>query len=166
MNTSLLKIKRSSFESFDDKTLAWTCIEPIIEKIRGKNLSLKSHVYAQLTTGQQSLLYFWIVYGHAQHGILHFFKEVDYILSDTNSWNEMRNAFSHLGTNDLLNLIEKIENAYDFYIPNKDNFSSDFLLLIKNLDNAYSKIIPNALKQISNYIRNNPNEFVSFTNEK
>jgi len=78
----------------------------------------------------------------------------------------MRNAFSHLGTNDLLNLIEKIENAYDFYIPNKDNFSSDFLLLIKNLDNAYSKIIPNALKQISNYIRNNPNEFVSFTNEK
>lgn len=150
----------NNFDSFDDKSLAWECIEPIIEKIRAKNISVKSQVYAQLTIGQQSLLLFWILYGHAQSGILQFFKEIDYILSDTNIWNEMKDKFNRLQNADLLNLILEIENTYKAYYKNQDHLSADFLVQIHKLDKKYNEIIPSVLKQICHYIRNNPKEYV------
>lgn len=68
----LVKMKRTQFNSLDHITLAWKCIEPTIQQIRGKNLNVKSQVYAQLTQGQKALLMFWILYGHTRNGVARF----------------------------------------------------------------------------------------------
>jgi len=89
-------IKRLDFNSLNDKVLGWTCIEPTIQKIQGKNISIKSQVYAQLTSGQKSLLLFWILYGHTRNGIIQFFDEVDYFLVNIDIWIEFKDKFKTL----------------------------------------------------------------------
>jgi hypothetical protein len=107
-----IEINKHDFYSFDDTTLGWKCIEPAIQKVRGKSLSIKSHVYNQLTDGQQSLLMFWILHGHGRHGILGFFNEVDYLLGKTDIWKEFNDKFRKFGDIELLSLIMEMENFY------------------------------------------------------
>ena len=159
-NKTQIEIKRIDFNAFDDKTLGWICIEPTIQKMRSKNSTIKSQVYAQLTSGQKSLLLFWILYGHARHGIIQFFMEIDYLLKETDIWIEFNSRFKCFDDNDLLDLIKELRNLY---IQERGIFKPDFDLTANDFDKKYNKIIPNSLKQISKYIRNNPNEFVHFT---
>jgi hypothetical protein len=162
-NNTQVEIKRFDFNSLDDKTLGWICLEPTIQKIRGKSITIKSQVYAQLTSGQRSLLMFWILYGHAHNGIIQFFEEIEYLLSETDIWIEFKERFKCFEDYDLLNLINEIGNLYDNYIQEKKSISSDFQLNVDNFNLKYNKIISNTLKQIGKYIRNNSNEFVYFT---
>lgn len=158
---SQIKIDRVDFDSIDDRTLVWTCIEPTIQKIRGRNMIVKSQTYSQLTFGQKSLLMFWILFGHAHYGMIHFFKEVDYLLTETDMWMEFKDKFKCFGNNDLLSLIDEMQSLYDSFT--KTNFiSPDLQLAADKLDRKYNDIIPNLFIQVCRYIRNNPNEFVYF----
>jgi hypothetical protein len=158
-----IEIKRFDFSSIDDKTLGWICIEPTIQKIQGKDLTIKSQVYAQLTSGQKSLLLFWILYGHASNGIIQLFEEIEYLFSETGIWIEFNKQFKRFGDYSLLNLINEIENLYDDYIQEKKSISLGFQLKIDSFNIKYNEIIFNILKHIGKYIRDNSNEFVYFT---
>ncbi|HNX21781.1 MAG TPA: hypothetical protein PKG88_05390 [Bacteroidales bacterium] len=159
-----IKIKRLDFSSFDDKTLGWICIEPTIQKIRGKNLTIKSQVYAQLTSGQKTLLLFWILYGHTQNGIIQFFNEVDYLLVNNDLWFEFKERFKLFNNDDLLDLVNDLESFYSVHIKRNrlrkfDNDSD--AELITRLDIKINYVMPELIKKISDYIRNNPKDFVN-----
>lgn len=81
-------MKWQLFDSLDDVELAKVSIEPTIQQIRGKALTVKARVYAQLTIGKRALLMFWILYGHSRNGMTQFFCEVDYLLSEM--WPELK----------------------------------------------------------------------------
>ena len=54
----------------DDEALIWVCVEPIVQKVRGKDPVIKSQVVMQLNTGQRALFLFQVLHGHANNGIL------------------------------------------------------------------------------------------------
>lgn len=91
----LIEIKRADFYSFNDNDLGWVCIEPIIQKIRGRELNIKSQVYAQLTRGQKALFMFWVLYGHSNNGIIQFYNEMDYLIKNVDIWSELKSASAY-----------------------------------------------------------------------
>ncbi len=159
-----IEIKRLDFSSLDDKTLVWISIETTIQKIRGKNLTIKSQVYEQLTSGQKSLLLFWILYGHTQNGIVQFFNEVDYLLIDSDIWFEFNHRLQLFENNALLDLVNDLESFYSVHIKRNRNreFDNDSAAqLIISLDTKINDIMPELIKKIADYIRNNPKDFVN-----
>ncbi len=162
-NKTQIEMKRLDFDSMDDKTLGWICIEPTIQKIRGKNLNIKSQVYAELTSGQKSLLLFWILYGHSQNGIIQLFNELDYLLLDTDIWLEFKQRLQ-IFDNNLVDVVEKLESFYRVHYKrnsHKEYDNESVVHLIIMLDTKIKEIMPELMKKITDYIRNNTNDFVT-----
>ena len=74
----LVRIKLKDFETLNASALIWTCIEPTIHKIRGKNFVVKSEAYSQLNAGQRALLMFQILYGPTSTGVGEFYAHKSY----------------------------------------------------------------------------------------
>lgn len=161
----LIMMKKADFYSFDDYDLGWACIEPIIQKVRGRDLTIKSQVYTQLTPGQQSLLMFFVLYGHSRKGIIQFYNEMDYLLTEIGIWPELRKSMLYFGDNDMLELLKEIENMYYILQRNqlensKINNDPELLLAVDQLDKKFHEIIQSLFKKIGKFIRENPDEFV------
>lgn len=156
----LVKMKRTAFDSLNHFALGWACIEPTIQQIRGKNLTIKSQVYEQLTSGQRALLMFWIIYGHTRNGVAQFYDEVGLLLSQIDIWSELKKGLDHFKDSEMISLIGEMENLYRALDGNKYSDDSEFHATLNRLDSALQKIIPSTFKKISDYIRNNPSEFV------
>jgi hypothetical protein len=160
-------VSYQDFTSTDDKTLGWKCIEPVIQKIRGKNPEVKSAVYKSLTRGQQSLLVFWIIYGHARNGIKQFYGELDYLIVNPDVWQEFKVKYEYFGDDNFLNLIKELENVYHNHIKSVESISiylnnTDSQIAIRQLDEKFNEIVPESIKKIGQFIRNNPDEFFHF----
>lgn len=172
----LVTMKRPVFDTLDDVALGWACIEPTIQQIRGKELNVKSQVYAQLTAGQRGLLMFWVLYGHARNGVAQFYSEVEYLLAHADLWSELKLGLSYFGDDAMLRLIEKMEGVYSVLVAKNrlggaelrsacaQNLHGDSELpatvAVDRLDVMYNETAPATLKRISAYIRKNPGEFV------
>lgn len=170
----LITINRELFNSLDNISLIWTCIEPTINQIRGKNFMVKREFSSYLSNSQRSLLMFQILYGHTVNGVIEFYNHLSYILSEKGIWSELKKGIEYFGEYSLANLIVEIEDAYhtieknhckegsgcaDLTNINKD---SELNLRIDTLNKRLSELLPSAIKSISSYIRNNPDEFVQF----
>ena len=104
----LVTMKRNDFGALDGIPLIWACIEPTIQKIRGKNSTIKSDVYSQLTDGQQALLMFQILYGHTLHGVEDFFFYQSYMLSNKGTWSQMVNGMNYFGASDMVRFLDEL----------------------------------------------------------
>jgi len=104
----LVTMKRNDFGALDGIPLIWACIEPTIQKIRGKNSTIKSDVYSQLTDGQQALLMFQILYGHTLHGVEEFFFYQSYMLSNKGTWSQMVNGMNYFGASDMVRFLDEL----------------------------------------------------------
>ena len=113
---SVVPIERDVFHALDDVALIWTCIEPIIREIRGKNLSVKTEASAGLTEGQRALLMFQIVYGHAGGGSAMLFGSLSYLLSHQGMWDRLRDGMRYLGASDMLRVLDELEAAYPAFV--------------------------------------------------
>jgi len=162
-NNALIEMHQRDFDTLDDRTLGWKCIEPAIREIQGKNLTIKSQVYAQLTAGQKSLLLFWILYGHTQYGVIQFFNEMDYLLTGRNIWVEFRHRLQLFEMHNLPDLINEMESIYQAHVKEFSHTLDDMNSVAQKaarLDAEISEIMPDVFKKIAEYIRNNPDDFV------
>jgi hypothetical protein len=170
----LVMINREVFNSLDNISLIWTCIEPTIKQIRGKNFMVKREFSSHLSNSQRSLLMFQILYGHTVNGVIEFYNHLSYILSEKGIWSELKKGMEYFDEYPMANLITEIEDTYhtieknyckegsgclDITNINKD---SELKIKIDNLNKCLSGLLPAAIKSISSYIRNNPDEFVQF----
>lgn len=170
----LVAINKEVFNSLDNISLIWTCIEPTIKQIRGKNFMVKREFSSHLSNGQRSLLMFQIVYGHTVNGVIEFFNHLSYILSEKGIWSELKKGMEYFGEYSMANLIVEIEDTYhrieknyckegsgclDITNINKD---PELKIRIDTLNKCLSGLLPEVIKSIGSYIRNNPNEFVQF----
>jgi hypothetical protein len=170
----LVTMKRLLFDSLDDVELGKTCIEPTIQEIRGKDLTVKARVYAQLTIGQRALLMFWVLYGHSQNGVTQFYCEVDYLLSQAEMWSELKAGMRFFGDVAMLGLLEEMERVYRVLesrishdSTTRRNVSAEDIgddaelhTSVCRLDARYHEIAPATLKRVCTYIRNNPGAFM------
>ncbi len=162
------------FDSLDDVEFGKACIEPTIQQIRGKDLTVKARVYAQLAIGQRALLMFWILYGHSHNGVIQFYCEVDYLLSQTELWSELKTGMRFFGDDAMLGLLEEMERVYRVLesrisqerttrrnISAKDiNDDAGLYTSVCRLDAMYHEIAPATLKRVCAFIRNNPGAFI------
>lgn len=108
----LVTMKQQVFGSLDDDSLIWACIEPTIQKIRGKDFSVKGNVYTELSVGQRALLMFQIIYGHTSNGITEFYCLVPYLPSGRGIWQELKKGMQYFGSYSMLKLLGEMERDY------------------------------------------------------
>ncbi len=170
----LVTMKRQLFESLGDIELANACIGPTIEQIRGKDVTVKARVYAQLTIAQRALLMFWVLYGHSQGGVAQFYCEVDYLLSQPEMWPELKAGMRFFGDDAMAELLEEMEQVYRVLesrisqenitrrnVSAKDiDDDAELHTVVRRLDAMYREIAPATPKRVYAYIRNNPGEFL------
>ncbi len=172
----LVTMSRAMFDSLDNVALAWACIRPTIEQIRGKTIIVKSRVYAQLTVGQRALLAFWILYGHAQHGVAQFYGEVSYLLAEVDLWQFLRAGMRHIGDATMLRVIEEMEKVYlditaahrlecpqwSCSVTERLVAEPEVRAKVVRFDAVFLEILPATLTRVCAHIRDHPDEFVRF----
>jgi hypothetical protein len=168
----LVTVKRKDFEALNDISLIWACIEPTIQKVRGKSFTIKSEVYSQLNDGQKALLMFQILYGHTLHGVEEFYCHLSYLLSNKGMWSQLKKGMLYFRAYDMIRLLDEMNTMYDNLKTGE--FSKDEELRngyfgeiekdsLSRLDALLNEILPSTISLVSSHIRSNPEQFVNFT---
>jgi hypothetical protein len=163
----LTRMERQHFDSLDDESLIWECIEPVIRQIRGKSVAIKREAASHLTSGQQALLMFQVLYGHScRGGITELFSSLSYLLDSKGIWQELKDAMDYFHIAPMVTLLNDMQSAY-FSQENNNSSSNDRqepwnAAVIQKLDAELNIALPVALKSVAAAILNNPNEFVEF----
>jgi hypothetical protein len=168
------KLTRNDLNLLDDSSLIWTCIEPEIQKSRGKDFKIKSAVYSQLTAGQRALFMAQVLFGHTSEGVSEFYSHLDYLLVNSEVWIQLKSGVRYFGANEMTQLLEEMEILYHKlkrrFAHGDENLRSDFIKnledkpelsdQINSIDEQLQEIIPGTRRLIGAYIRNNPGEFL------
>lgn len=117
----LVRMKWQVFKSLDYGDLGWACIEPTIQQIRGKDFTVKSKVYAQLTTGQQGLLTFRVLYDHARNSVHEFYCWVSFLLVESKTWSEIKIGLQYFRDDAMLRFLEETEDFLEASNPQGDS---------------------------------------------
>jgi hypothetical protein len=170
----LVTMNRQLFDSLDNLELAEACIEPTIQQVRGKDLTVKARVYAELAPGQRALLMFRILYGHSQNGVTQFYCEIYYLLSQPEMWSELKAGMRFFGDAAMAGFLEEMERVYRVLEarirqegPARRNLSAkdvdddaELHASLSRLDASYHENAPATLKRVCAFIRNNPGTFL------
>jgi|AGTN01.2.fsa_nt_gi hypothetical protein len=164
-----VEMKRQAFDSLDDISLIWACIEPAVRRLQGKSFPVKSAVFSELTGDQRALLMFQILYGHMSGGLAAFFRQLSYLLIKKEVWSEMKAGMRRFGDGEMLRLIGEMEEAFDRLSENgkrdmerpDDVCGGDGLQVkIAAIETALMDRLPEAAKRIGAYIREYRDQFV------
>ncbi|HWO96497.1 MAG TPA: hypothetical protein VNM45_09215 [Bacillus sp. (in: firmicutes)] len=168
----LVKMRRQVFDSLEDTALGRACFEPVIPKIRGKDSTVKTQVYKQLSTGQKALFMFNAYYNHASNSLQEFYWWSAYFLAQPKAWSEIKAGLRYFKADAMLVLLEEMEKLLKARNPDgvetfdasyKDlDHDADLSSSASSLYAIFHEISPAILKRIGKYIRNNPTEFVQF----
>lgn len=172
MNILLVKMRRQVFDFLEDTALGRACFEPVIPKIRGKDGTVKTEIYRQLSTGQKALFMFNAYYNHASNSLPEFYWWSAYFLSQPKAWSEIKVGLRYFKADAMLVLLEEMEKLLKAKSPDefktfdasyKDlDHDSELLSSAGSLYAIFHEISPAILKRIGTCIRNNPTEFVQF----
>ncbi|MGE5398016.1 MAG: hypothetical protein ACM3MK_10835 [Chitinophagales bacterium] len=170
----LVTVKRKDFETLDDASLIWICLEHIIQQVRGKNFIVKSEVYSHLSSGQRALLMVQVLYGHTSTGVEEFYSHLSYLLSNQAVWSQLKKGMQYFGDYNMLQVLEKMEVVYkslkteefkesaeqhNVLIAGMDK-NDELYATISLLNKSLSDILPSTITLVATYIHNNADEFV------
>ncbi|SDM85477.1 DMP19 family protein [Acetanaerobacterium elongatum] len=170
----LVTIKQGDFESLNDVSLIWACIEPTITQIRGKSYIVKSEAYATLNPGQRALLMFQVLYGHTSNGIEEFYFHLSYLLSNKDVWSQLKKGMQYFEDFDMLQILEDMDVIFqsmkteefknnteqrNTLITDIDR-NAELFASMNLLNKSFSVTLLSTIQRVAAYIRNNANEFV------
>lgn len=160
-------MKKEVFDGIDVDELYWRCFEPIIPAIRGKDHSIKTLVYNQLTLGQQALLMFNVYYNHASKSLVEFYWWSAYYLSQPNSWEELKKALQYFNSESMLNLLEELEKLLAVRTNPQVSYTDlehkpELSTSMNKLYYVLQEISPSIKLNIGCYIKRNQHEFIEF----
>lgn len=169
-----ITISKERFLALNGYTLGQELINPAILQVRGQNLEKKRAVYETLTSGQNSLFAFWILYGHTQSGWLRFFWEGLYVGGYEQFLPMIKAGLAHSNAQKLLtNVIEaeEIYKTYQEYLQTVRSLEEPQGIVFEQMTQAFSQVdtrlftlLGETMQIIEQYIRAKPDEFVLFTN--
>jgi hypothetical protein len=175
-NDMLVVIERKKFESLNDIALIWTCVEPAIQPIRGKNFAVKSDVYLHLTPGQRALLMFQVLHGHTSNGVGEFYSHLSYLLSNEAVWSQLKEGMSYFGDLKMAQLLEEMKIVYQklkteefqenaeqhTVILDAQDQNMELISAMERLNKALGELLPATTGLVGAYVRNHAQEFVQF----
>lgn len=158
------------YRKITDESLGWKMIEPIIDRIKGKDPIEKSQVYAKLTEGQKALFMFFVFHKHTE-SVEEFYWFVSYFVGDLRAWSALKNGMRRFREDGMLLIYNHLETLVESYnrranrswrqtiiseLEQNEELHSSVTLLYE----AYMKQAPATLEKIHAYIKNNVEEFV------
>ncbi|RUT47565.1 hypothetical protein EJP82_07650 [Paenibacillus anaericanus] len=172
---TLVAMKREVFDSLADERLGWACMEPTFMQIRGKDISVKSETISKLTEGQRALCMFRVMYDHAKNSASEYYAWICYLLDIPDFWSGVMNGLNFFRDTSMIGLLNQTKEVLETRNLKLGRQWSDATLLDLDRDNellntisrlfgSFQEIAPASLKQISTYIRSNPQEFVILEN--
>lgn len=172
---TLVTLKREAFDSLADERLGWACMEPTFMQIRGKDISVKSETISKLTEGQRALCMFRVMYDHAKNSASEYYAWICYLLDIPEFWSGVMNGLNFFRDTSMISLLNQTKEVLETRNLKLGRQWSDATLLDLDRDNellntisrlfeSFQEIAPASLKQISTYIRSNPQEFVILEN--
>lgn len=163
------------YQSIENDVLGWKCIEPIIERFKGKDPIAKSEVYASLTLSQRALFMFFVFDNHSE-SVEEFYWFSSYFARSIQSWKILKRGVQIFQDEQMLAIYEQVETMVKLLTkqPNKawrdallSNLeeNSDLHTSLINIYGLYKQQIPYTLNRIHEYIRTHTGEFIELTNK-
>jgi hypothetical protein len=139
--------------ALSDEELIAFCVEPLIRDARGKDPETKARVLASLSSGQRALFMFQVLHGHADRGVLQFFRQISYLTEALDVWAALKSAMEYFKDTEMLELISKMESAFP-------EAASGERAGLDALDRAYAEQISKTVRRIGSRIRMDPAAFL------
>lgn len=148
----LIDLPPKALQTYDDEELCRVCIEPAIVAVRAQPLDVRLRVFAKLTTGQQALLGFWVIYTHGRSGWSALYMQLPHLVGHDEVWSRLVGAAERLGLPDLADSIHAAERVLLSRNPDRR--------ALAELDRQLVQLLPSALKRVAAFIRTHASEFV------
>ncbi|QMV40270.1 hypothetical protein [Cohnella cholangitidis] len=170
---TLVTMNKQDFDSLNDEGLGSACMEPTFRLIRGKNVSVKTQVISGLTKGQQALCLFRVMYDHAKNSAAELYGWTSYLHDQPGYWTGVTGALSFFGDRSLLALLEETEEMlhgrnvslglrWSDASPTDVEYDPELQRTMNGLFNRFQTLAPLSIRIVGDYIRANPQEYVSF----
>lgn len=154
--------------------LGRSCMEPVFMLIRGKSPELKAEVIRQLGPGQRALCMFRVFYDHAHKSAAEYYAWLSYILDMPGYWDEIQEGVLFFGDSAMIRLLEETRNTLELRNNRLGRGWSEaaFNDLEQDLElgeqiaayyEDFRHVSKESLAAIAGYIRDHPEEFVSFS---
>jgi len=169
---TLVAMRKQEFDTLDDESLGWACMEPTLLQIHGKDISVKTQAIARLTEGQKAFCMFRVLYDHAKGSVSEYYQWISYLLDRPDYWSGVTGGLRFFDDMAMLGLLEETtevlaarnrrlgvqwgDATFKDLERDRELLNAASLLFERFLD-----IAPNSLKRISTYIRSNPRQFVT-----
>lgn len=148
-------MKIQELMGLEDDKLIWACVEPVMQKVRGRSGLEKLQVFRNLGDGQRALFMFQVMYGHMQHGTDVFYDHISYLAEQMNIWSALKSGMRYFGLEEMMVLIGRMEDNYAC----KEDGCAD-KKITEELDDIYRKLIPAAVKVVAERVRSHPDDFL------
>ncbi|GIP33447.1 hypothetical protein [Paenibacillus sp. J2TS4] len=172
---TLVAMKKQEFDSLDDDSLGWACMEPTLLQIRGKEMAVKTEAISRLNKGQQALCMFRVLYDHAKNSAVEYYTWISYLLDKPGYWSGVTGGLRFFGDSSMMHLLVETKEVLEASNHRRRVSISDAtykdLEQDNELQNAVShlfarflELAPHSLQMISTYIRAHPQDFVIIEN--
>lgn len=153
----------------DSEQLAWLCVKPILEGVRGKAASVKAEAYNQLNEGQQALYIFFAFHNHT-NTIAEFYWFSSYFISDLKGWPTLAKGLRFFEEEQLLSTCNDIEQLIAEYNKLADGTwrqalasdieqNQDLLVKVTALYEKYNPLAKQSVQRMNYYIRKHSDQF-------
>ncbi|QRG69500.1 hypothetical protein [Brevibacillus choshinensis] len=166
-------MNREKFEKMETEELGRACIEPILHPLRGKDPSVKAQAYERLTPGQRALFMFHVLHDHACPSAGEFAGWLAYTQQEFSYWIGIVAGLRFYEQQELLAILEGTILVLEERNRRLGKSMAEFTVLDMDDDRKlreqitsfyveYQRQVPHTLRDIGQYIRRHPNEFVSW----
>ncbi|TSI11258.1 hypothetical protein [Lysinibacillus sp. BW-2-10] len=169
-------MKRQEFDSLADESLFNACFKPLIldykSRMSKENSSIVKEIfYKELSMGQKALFVFHMYYDHAIESKVEFYWWSVYFIAQPKIWSAIKTGLQYLGEESMYSLLEETElvlkryncpNTLEKFAVTREELisNSELSALINPLYIKFNENTKFTIKRISDFIRNNLEDFV------
>ncbi|MCE1254850.1 MAG: hypothetical protein LWX83_15045 [Anaerolineae bacterium] len=95
-------------EPLNMQRISWQCIEPVILKVRGRDIKIKNQEFQKLNEGQKAIFSFHVYYDHAKND-LDSFNYWSRLYINNGFFAMIKNGARYFSHNDFADLLSEIE---------------------------------------------------------
>ncbi|HYQ05130.1 MAG TPA: hypothetical protein VER96_40920 [Polyangiaceae bacterium] len=146
------ELSLAEIRSLEPEELCRRCVTPMIPRFRGRPLQERLEEANTLSTGEQMLLAFWLLYTYGSAGWLALCERLAHVIASDHFWTSLKGACDYFEQPELRAVIvdfEMLRTSADQH-PTR----------VTELDATLARLLPLALREIAERVRREPSEFI------
>lgn len=153
MDTEKAQLTLAEIGELEPEELCRRCVAPMIPRFRGRPLQDRLREANTLSTGEQMLLAFWLLYTYGSAGWLALCERLAHVIASDHFWTSLKGACDYFQLPDLRAVI------VDFEMQRREPEQTPSRLT--ELDAALARLRPIALQEVAERVRREPSEFIT-----